>query len=93
MGAHGVVSGVACAVPELMVAIEAAVTAAAPDRNRIESLDLRVREFVERIAAFPAPMGIMEAARSRGIRAGATAIDLSGDERERMEQFLNRRKG
>lgn len=86
-GAHGIVSGVACAVPELMVAIEAAVASNEPDR--VQALDARLGEFIDRISMFPAPVGIKEAVRQRGIKSGAAAIDLGGQERERMEQFLS----
>jgi 4-hydroxy-tetrahydrodipicolinate synthase len=89
-GARGVVSGVACAVPELMLAIEAAVASDEPDRDRrVQALDMRLGEFMDRISQFPAPVGIKEAVRQRGIKAGATAIDLGGQERQQMEQFLS----
>jgi 4-hydroxy-tetrahydrodipicolinate synthase len=88
-GAHGVVSGVACAVPELMVALESAVTSPEPDRALVQSLDKRLGEFIDWISKFPAPMGIKEAVRQRRIKSGATAIDLGGVEREQLEQFLS----
>jgi len=92
-GAHGVVSGVACAVPELMLAIEAAVASDDTDRERVqarvEALDMRLGEFIDRISKFPAPVGIKEAVRQRRIKSGATAIDLGGEEREQMEEFLS----
>jgi 4-hydroxy-tetrahydrodipicolinate synthase len=88
-GAHGVVSGVACAVPELMLAIEDAVTSDEPDPARVHALDMRLGEFIDWISKFPAPVGIKEAVRQRGIKSGVTAIDLGGAEREHMEQFLS----
>jgi dihydrodipicolinate synthase/N-acetylneuraminate lyase len=88
-GAHGVVSGVACAVPELMLAIEAAITSAEPDREQVEALEVRVAEFVGQILKFPAPLGIREAARQRGVKAGVGAIDLGGEEREQMKRFVS----
>jgi 4-hydroxy-tetrahydrodipicolinate synthase len=86
-GAHGVVSGVACAVPELMVAIEAAVTSG--EFDRVRALDIRLGEFIDYISMFPAPVGIKEAVRQRRIQSGATAIDLGGSERAQMDQFLS----
>jgi dihydrodipicolinate synthase/N-acetylneuraminate lyase len=71
-GAHGIVSGVACAIPELLVALEHAI--AAEDSPRIGALDQRLQEFVNRIDCFPAPIGIQEAVRHRKWRAGVPAI-------------------
>ena len=86
VGAHGVVSGVACAVPELMLAIEAAVQCG--EQDRVQALDARLNEFVQHILRFPAPMGIKEAVRYRHIKAGPCSIDLGGAEQEQMKQFL-----
>ena len=85
-GAHGIVSGVACAVPELILALEAAV--AAGDADRVKKLDARVGEFVDWISKFPAPVAIKEATRQRRIKSGAPAIDLGETEKAQMEQFL-----
>jgi N-acetylneuraminate lyase len=85
-GAGGTVSGCASAVPELLVAIEAAI--AAGERERVEKLDRRLHEFVERISKFPLPAGIKEAARQRKMNAGAPAIAYAGQERVRMDEFV-----
>lgn len=86
-GADGVISGVACAAPELVLAIEAAV--ASGDEERTGSLNGRLAEFTERILKLPAPMGIKEAVRQRRIKSGSGAIDLGGREREQMEEFAS----
>ena len=85
-GAHGVVSGTASAVPELMLAIERAVVSEQPDLVR--ALDGRLREFIDQISKFPAPMGIKEAAGLRRVKLGVPAIHLSGEEQEQMDRFL-----
>lgn len=85
-GAHGVVSGAACAVPELIVAMEAAI--ASGELDRVQAFDVRLREFIDAVLRFPVPVGIKEAVRLRRIKTGAWAIDLSGPEREQMEHFL-----
>jgi 4-hydroxy-tetrahydrodipicolinate synthase len=73
-GASGVISGVACAVPELIVAMEAA--SARADCAKVEALDARLQEFIDRIDPLPAPVGIREAADARGLRAGPHAMPL-----------------
>lgn len=87
LGAQGTVSGVAAAVPELMVAIEAAVTAG--DDERVNALQARLEEFIAQIAQFPAPMGIKEAVRARCIKAGSLAAPLGASEKEKLERFVD----
>jgi 4-hydroxy-tetrahydrodipicolinate synthase len=84
-GGAGTVSGCASAVPELLVAIEAAI--AAGERERVERLDRRLHEFVDWILRFPLPAGIKEAVRLRKMNAGAPAIPYGGEERVRIEEF------
>ena len=87
-GAHGVISGCACAVPELLVAIEAAV--AANDSDRVQALDRRLSEFIEQIWKFPLPVAIKEAVKERMIKAGAHAIDRGSPARQQqLDQFLS----
>lgn len=71
-GAHGVISGVASAIPELLVALEIAI--AANDSARIETLDARLQEFLERMYALPLPVGIKEAMNVRKWKAGVAAL-------------------
>ena len=85
-GADGVISSAACAVPELVLAIEAAVIA--NDAARIEALDRRLHEFIARTQQFPAPIGIKEALTLRKIKSGAPAIDLGNQETEQRDEFL-----
>jgi dihydrodipicolinate synthase/N-acetylneuraminate lyase len=63
-GADGIVSGVAAAVPELPVAIDRAIRGS--DWERAQTLNVRLREFIERIQALPATAGIKQAAAARG---------------------------
>jgi 4-hydroxy-tetrahydrodipicolinate synthase len=84
-GADGIVSGVAAALPELMMKLDRALsgrhTAAA------QKLDARLQEFLAWLADLPAPVVIKEAAKQRKIKAGAPAIPLSQTEAQRLEQF------
>jgi dihydrodipicolinate synthase/N-acetylneuraminate lyase len=59
-GADGIVSGVAAAFPELVVAIDRAL--AAKDHERAQQLDKRLQEFVAWIQKFPAAAAIKQAA-------------------------------
>src|SRR5258706_5876725 len=82
-GAHGAISGVASVIPELMVAIDQRVRAG-EDKS---TLDAHVAEFVNRVMAFPMPIGIMEAAALRGLKTGPHATPLGREECLRMEEF------
>jgi dihydrodipicolinate synthase/N-acetylneuraminate lyase len=85
MGAHAVVSAVASAAPELMVALVEAVAAGARDRVRI--LEARVLEFLDRVEIFPSPVGIKEALRMRNMNVGALAVPLGEDGDRKLEEF------
>ncbi len=67
-GADGIVSGVASAVPELLVALDRAILAG--KQAETERLDCRLQEFVRWLDAAPAPAVIREAAAVRGLRTG-----------------------
>jgi dihydrodipicolinate synthase/N-acetylneuraminate lyase len=84
-GASGVVSGVASAVPELLVEYEKALCGG--DEDAISRLGARVEEFVAWVEEFPAPMIIREAANLRGLPAGVAAAPLGPRLRGRLEEF------
>ena len=86
-GADGAVSGLASAVPELLVAIEAAVQTG--DHDRARALDARIAEFMEWILKFPLPMAIKEAVRLRRLRPGGSAIELGEKQRNLMSDFAS----
>jgi dihydrodipicolinate synthase/N-acetylneuraminate lyase len=85
-GADGVISTAACAVPELVLAIEAAVIA--NNAARVEALDRRLHEFIAQTQKFAAPIGIKEALTLRKIESGAPAIGLGSQETEQRDEFL-----
>jgi dihydrodipicolinate synthase/N-acetylneuraminate lyase len=72
LGADGVVSGVAAAVPELLVSLERALLAKCPERAN--ELDARLQEFLGWLNRFPAPIGIKIAAGVRGWKVAQTAL-------------------
>ena len=84
-GADGVVSGVACALPELMLELDRAIAASQADK--VARLQGRLQEFIERIDRLPAPIGVREAAALRGIKIGPHAIPLSDEGTKVIEEF------
>jgi dihydrodipicolinate synthase/N-acetylneuraminate lyase len=73
-GLSGAISGIACAVPELLVALNQAL-----EKNTSELItryETRLNEFINRISRFPIPIGIREAAAMRGIKSGPHAIEI-----------------
>ncbi len=84
-GADGVVSGVACALPELLISIDRAILAGAP--NRAQLLDRRLREFIAWLDRFPVPVGIKLALAERGLPVGPEPVPLSASRRKLAEQF------
>lgn len=81
MGAHGLVTGVGCALPELMMALNAAIVSS--DSGRTDRLEAFLHEFIAWINRFPTPIGVREAVAARGLRVGPSAIPLcEGRERQ-----------
>jgi 4-hydroxy-tetrahydrodipicolinate synthase len=71
-GADGIVSGVAAAIPELLVSLDRAIRAS--DTARAERLNARLEEFLMHLRRFPATVAIKTAAAARGWRFGDFAI-------------------
>ena len=84
-GADGIVSGVAAAVPELIVAIERAVLANELERAR--HLNTRLGEFVEWVNRFPGTVAIKQAAVARGWKLNHFAFPLGPETTADMETF------
>ncbi|MBS1872337.1 MAG: dihydrodipicolinate synthase family protein [Acidobacteria bacterium] len=82
-GAAGGVSDVACAIPELMLALERAVMGGGP----VEALEARVGEFTGRAAEFPVPVGVKAALKARGVKAGPHASPLGEELSGRLARF------
>ena len=86
LGAHGLVSGIASAVPELVVALDKALRTGA--RERIAQLEARVIQFLDWTEQLPFPMGIKEAAKERKLKMGAAALPLGEQGELKREAFL-----
>jgi dihydrodipicolinate synthase/N-acetylneuraminate lyase len=76
MGADGIVSGVAAAVPELLVSLERALCENNPERTR--RLSDRVNEFIGWVDKFPATVAIKQAAVARGWKLDHSAVPFDG---------------
>jgi dihydrodipicolinate synthase/N-acetylneuraminate lyase len=85
MGADGVVSGVACAVPELLLALDRAIQQRAD--AEAERLDARLHEFLSRIQNFPVPVAIKAALAVRGVKIGPLPVPLSRETLNELEEF------
>jgi dihydrodipicolinate synthase/N-acetylneuraminate lyase len=82
---HGVISDAACAVPELLVALEGAWRTEA--RELFARLETRLAEFLARIDGFAVPVGIREALWLRQIKVGPNAIPFSPEGERLIGEF------
>jgi dihydrodipicolinate synthase/N-acetylneuraminate lyase len=73
-GADGIVSGVAAAIPELLVAMDQAFRSS--DLERSQQLNVHLQEFVEWLEKFPATVGIKQAAAARGWKHDQLSVPL-----------------
>jgi dihydrodipicolinate synthase/N-acetylneuraminate lyase len=84
-GACGVVSGVAAAVPELIVAMDGAMREGRQDRVKV--LDEELQRFLDWISKFPATIGIKQAAVLRGWNQEHFAVPLDEDDLADLDRF------
>jgi 4-hydroxy-tetrahydrodipicolinate synthase len=90
-GAHGVVSGVASAVPELLLALDRAIEQNAGEE--VERLDARLHEFLGRIERFPTPVAIKAALTVRGLQTGALPVPVARETQTALDEFREWFKG
>lgn len=86
-GADGVVSGCACAVPELLLGLDNAIV-----RREIAQIDLleaHLQCFISWLNRFPAPVGVKEATAARGLKVGPLAVPLPPGKRKELDAFRN----
>ncbi|MCS7026361.1 MAG: dihydrodipicolinate synthase family protein [Bryobacteraceae bacterium] len=84
-GADGAISGCACALPELMTALQQAV-----QQSReavVRRLTARLGEFIRWIETFPGPYGIREAMAERGLTMGKRSVPLAPSTEQRLAEF------
>ena len=85
MGADGAIFGTASAVPELLVALDAALCTGA--QERVGRLTARLNEFVDWIEIFPMTVGIKEALKQRKLKTGALAVPLGEPGERKLAEF------
>jgi len=86
-GADGIVSGVAAAVPELIVALERALAAGNPPD--IQKFDNYLHEFLTYINQFPATIAIKQAAVVRGWKQDNAAIPFDSATQSALGEYRN----
>jgi 4-hydroxy-tetrahydrodipicolinate synthase len=84
-GAHGLLSGAACAVPELVVALDAALRNG--EREHAARLESMLQEFLGWAGAFPFPVLLKVAAAQRGIKLGPQSVPLSPGRQRKLDAF------
>jgi 4-hydroxy-tetrahydrodipicolinate synthase len=84
-GANGVISGCACAVPELLAGLERAVSS--KDQARAEALNARLLEFVEWADRFPFPTAIKRAVELRGQKSSPPLTPLAPETGQALAEF------
>jgi dihydrodipicolinate synthase/N-acetylneuraminate lyase len=84
-GADGIVSGVAAALPELIVAIDRALRM--NDGERALQLNLRLEEFMRWVDRFPATIAIKQAAVARGWKLNHFAFPFDEDTQADLAAF------
>lgn len=85
-GADGVISGCACAIPEVMLALDQAILAG--NTAKADRLDARLQEFIVWIGHFPGPYGVRDALTVRGLAMGRRAIPFSPETERKSAEFL-----
>lgn len=83
--ADGVISGCACGIPELIVAIDRAAT-----RGDSEALARRgalLDSFIEHIDPFPTPFGIQLTLAARGFKKAAPALPIGPTAQRKADAF------
>jgi dihydrodipicolinate synthase/N-acetylneuraminate lyase len=70
--ADGAISGTAAAVPELMTALDKAISAC--DQARVQQFDNRLTEFMAQVNRFPPTIAIKQAASARGWPLNQTGV-------------------
>jgi 4-hydroxy-tetrahydrodipicolinate synthase len=86
-GADGIVSGVAAAIPELMVALERAIMA--KDLTRAQKLNNRLLEFLPWVERFPSTVAIKQAAVARGWKQQHLAVPVDAAQIEEYQRWLS----
>jgi 4-hydroxy-tetrahydrodipicolinate synthase len=84
-GAHGVLSSAACAIPEIVVALDGALRNGDGERQaRLESM---LQEFLGWADQFPFPVLVKVATGLRGVKMGTQSVPLSPGRQTKLAAF------
>jgi 4-hydroxy-tetrahydrodipicolinate synthase len=84
-GAHGVLSSAACAIPEIVVALDGALRNGSPEQAaRLESM---LQEFLGWAGQFPFPVLMKVATGLRGVKLSAQSVPLSPGRQSKLDAF------
>ncbi|MDZ4801171.1 MAG: dihydrodipicolinate synthase family protein [Bryobacteraceae bacterium] len=86
-GIDGVISGCACAVPELIVALDTAIRGG--NTEVAAKLQTRLTEFIAWLDRFPTPVGVREAACLRGMTLGPNSSPASASQKALLDDYRN----
>jgi len=86
-GGRHLVSAAACAVPELMAALDRAVKAGAAED--VQTLDRALQEFLRWAARFPEPAAVKLATGLRGLKTGPLPVPLAPEKQKELDAFRN----
>lgn len=84
-GAHAGISSAACALPELMTALNRALTSR--DHARARALEARLQEFLAWVDQFPQPVIIKIATELRRLKTGPLSVPLPPEKQKKLEKF------
>ncbi len=84
-GADGVISGVCCGLPELMLALNRAIVES--NAAKRDQLQARLVEYIGWLDRFPVPIGVRETVALRGMKVGPQAIPFSPAAARTMDEF------
>ena len=79
------VSGVACAVPELLLGLDQAIQRGLDEE--VDRLESRLQEFIAWLDRLPTPLGVKQATAVRGLKVGPPAVPLPAEERKLLAEF------
>jgi 4-hydroxy-tetrahydrodipicolinate synthase len=81
----GVISGIASAIPELLVALDRSISSGATEVQT--RLEVRLRQFIEWADRFPAPIAVKEATAARGLKLGPHSLPCEGELGRQLDAF------
>jgi 4-hydroxy-tetrahydrodipicolinate synthase len=82
----GVVSGVACVLPELILSLFE--NGSEPSSDAFEQQSLLLIEFIEQLGPFPTPWGLKWVAQARGLLTASFAQPVTGHRREQADALM-----